>query len=314
VAVGEALGQEKARFARAFSWLRVREGAFSLVSFLCAFLSVLVTFSIVFVLGRETVAFFSSPEVTVWEFFTSTDWRPTFDPPGFGMVPLMTGTLMITLGSAIVAVPLGLATAIYLAEYAKPGLRKALKPILEILAGIPTIVYGYFALFHLTPMLRSIFGADDIEVFNSASGAIVVGIMTLPLVASLCDDAITAVPKSLREGGKALGATNYETIRHIVIPGALSGIMAAVILAVSRAIGETMAVTLAAGSSPKVTFDPGESIQTMTAYIVQISKGDTPSGSTAYLTLFAVGATLFAVTYGLNVIARRLVKKYGSRY
>jgi phosphate transport system permease protein len=230
------------------------------------------------------------------------------------MVPLMTGTLMITLGSAVVAVPLGLATAIYLSEYAKPGLRRVLKPILEILAGIPTIVYGYFALFHLTPMLRSLFGAERIEVFNSASGAIVVGVMTLPLVASLCDDAITAVPKSLREGGKALGATNYETIRYIVIPGALSGIMASVILAVSRAIGETMAVTLAAGSSPKVTFDPGESIQTMTAYIVQISKGDTPSGSTAYLTLFAVGATLFAVTYGLNVVARRLVRKYGSRY
>ena len=306
--------QEGALFKRAFSWLRVREGAFSLVSFACAFLSVLITFSIVFVLGKETVAFFQSPEVSVWEFFTSTDWRPTFDPPGFGMVPLMTGTLMITLGSAVVAVPLGLATAIYLAEYAKPNLRKVLKPILEILAGIPTIVYGYFALFHLTPMLRSIFGADNVGVFNSASGAIVVGVMTLPLVTSLCDDAITAVPRSLREGGKALGSTNYETIRHIVLPGALSGIMASFILAVSRAIGETMAVTLAAGNSPQVTFNPGESIQTMTAYIVQISKGDTPAGTTAYLTLFAVGATLFAITYGLNVLARKVVKKYGSRY
>jgi phosphate transport system permease protein len=163
-------------------------------------------------------------------------------------------------------------------------------------------------------MLRSLFGAENIEVYNAGSGALVVGIMTLPLVASLCDDAIMAVPNSLREGGKALGSTNYEVIRRIVIPGALSGIMASFILAVSRAIGETMAVTLAAGASPKVTFNPGESIQTMTAYIVQISKGDTPAGSTAYLTLFAVGATLFTITFGLNIVARRIVKKYGRRY
>lgn len=314
MALGGTLDGEKALFRRAFSWLRVREGAYSVVSFLCAFVSVVITFSIVFVLGRETVMFFQSPEVSVGEFFTGTEWRPTFDPPKFGMVPLMTGTLMITLGSALVAVPLGLASAIYLAEYARPWVRKVLKPILEILAGIPTIVYGYFALFHLTPMLRRVFGADDIEVFNGASGAIVVGVMTLPLVASLCDDAITAVPRSLREGGKALGSTNYETIRKIVLPAALSGIMASFILAVSRAIGETMAVTLAAGSQPQVTFDPGESIQTMTAYIVQISKGDTPAGSTAYLTLFAVAATLFVVTYALNVLARKIVRKYGSRY
>ena len=306
--------KEKALFQRAFSWLHFREGAYSLVSFACAFVSVIITFSIVFVLGNETIAFFQSPDVTVREFFTTTDWRPTFDPPGFGMVPLMTGTLMITLGSALVAVPLGLASAIYLAEYAKPAVRKALKPILEILAGIPTIVYGYFALFHLTPFLRSVFGADRIEVFNAASGAIVVGVMTLPLVTSLCDDAITAVPRSLREGGKALGSTNYETIRRIVLPGALSGIMASFILAVSRAIGETMAVTLASGQTPNVTFNPGEAIQTMTAYIVQISKGDTPNGSTAYLTLFAVAATLFAITYALNVLARKMVRKYGSRY
>jgi phosphate transport system permease protein len=266
------------------------------------------------ILGKETWAFFQQPGVTFGEFFTGTEWGPTYSPPQYGMVPLMTGTLMITLGSALVAVPLGLASAIYLAEYARPVVRKVLKPILEVLAGIPTIVYGYFALFHLTPFLRSIFGVERIEVYNAASGAIVVGIMTLPLVASLCDDAITAVPRSLREGGKALGSTNFETIRHIVLPAALSGIMASFILAVSRAIGETMAVTLAAGSWPRVTFNPGQSIQTMTAYIVQISKGDTPAGSTAYLTLFAVGATLFAVTYALNVLARRLVLKYARRY
>jgi phosphate transport system permease protein len=314
VALRGSVAGEKPLFHRGFSWLRVREGAYSFASFLCAFVSILITFSIVFVLGKETVAFFQSPDVTVLEFFTGTDWRPTFEPPGFGMVPLMTGTLMITVGSALVAVPLGLASAIYLAEYARPGLRRILKPVLEVLAGVPTIVYGYFALFHLTPLLRSVFGRENVEVYNAASGAIVVGIMTLPLVTSLCDDALTAVPRSLREGGRALGSTNYETIRRIVLPGALSGIMASFILAVSRAIGETMAVTLAAGSSPKVTFDPGESIQTMTAYIVQISKGDTPAGSTAYLTLFAVGATLFAVTFGLNVLARKIVRKYGSRY
>ncbi len=317
MAVGRTGGFEnggKALFGRAFSWLRVREGGYTVVCFACALLSVFVTFAIVWVLGKETWTFFTQEGVSLSEFFGSADWRPTFDPPGYGMLPLLTGSLMITVGSAVVAVPLGLASAIYLAEYAKPWVRRVLKPILEILAGIPTIVYGYFALFHVTPMLRSLFGVENIEVYNAASGALVVGIMTLPLVASLCDDAITAVPKSLREGGKALGSTNYEVIRRIVLPGALSGIMAAFILAVSRAIGETMAVTLAAGSSPKVTFNPGESIQTMTAYIVQISKGDTPSGSTAYLTLFAVGATLFTITFGLNIIARRIVKKYGSRY
>lgn len=287
---------------------RPREAVYKGLCFLCAFISVITTFGIIFVLGKETIVFFQQPGVSVVDFFTGTEWSPTFKDAKFGILPLLSGTLMITIGSALIALPIGLASAIFLSEYASPRLRNILKPSLELLAGVPTVVYGFFALFHVTPLLRSLF--PSVEVFNAASGAIVVGIMILPLVTSLCDDALTAVPRSLREGGLAMGSTSYEVTRRIVVPAALSGVMAAFILAISRAIGETMAVTLAAGQTPKLTLNPGESIQTMTAYIVQISKGDTPAGSTAYLTLFAVGATLFVMTMGLNIIARKIVRKY----
>jgi phosphate transport system permease protein len=276
----------------------------------CALLSIFVTVAIIVVLFTETVQFFR--QVSPITFFTGTQWSPTFADPKFGVLPLLAGTAMITVGGAIIALPLGLLSAIYLSEYAKPRARNILKPILEILAGIPTVVYGYFALFNVTPFLKTFI--PDLNVFNALSGCIVVGIMILPLVSSLCEDALSAVPRSLREGAYAVGSTKLEVTMKIVVPAALSGIMAAFILAISRAVGETMAVTLAAGMTPNLTWDPRESIQTMTAFIVQISKGDTPQGSVAYLTLFAVGFTLFVITFLLNVFAQRLVKRYRQVY
>lgn len=272
----------------------------------------MTTLGIIFVLASETFQFFRLSGVSVGEFLTGTVWTPTFKDANFGILPLVMGTLQITLGAAVVALPLGLASAVFLSEYANSKTRRVLKPVLEVLAGVPTVVYGFFALFHVTPLLRSVF--PNVQVFNAASGAIVVGVMILPLVTSLCDDALTAVPRSLREGALAMGSTSFETVRKVLVPAALSGIMASFILAVSRAVGETMAVTLAAGQTPKMSLNPAESIQTMTAYIVQISKGDTPAGSKEYLTLFAVGATLFVITFGLNFLARKVVRKYRMVY
>jgi phosphate transport system permease protein len=276
----------------------------------CALVSILTTVGIVGVLARETFNFFR--KVSPAEFFTGRDWSPTFANPKFGVLPLISGTLMITIGAALIAVPIGLLCAVYLSEYAKPKVRHFLKPALETLAGIPTVVYGYFALFTVTPFLRSVL--PDVQIFNAASGAIVVGIMILPLVSSLCEDALSAVPRSVRDAGLALGSTKYEVTTKITIPSALSGIMAAVVLAISRAVGETMAVSLAAGQTPKLTLDPRQSIETMTAYIVQISHGDTPDGSLAFQTIFAVGATLFVTTMLLNMLARKLVRRYRQEY
>jgi phosphate transport system permease protein len=280
--------------------------------FLCAAVSILTTLGILYTLLAETLAFFRAPGVSVREFFLGKEWAPTFRDAKFGIQPLVAGTLMITVGAALIALPLGLMSAIYLSEYAHPRVRTILKPILEILAGVPTVVYGYFALFHITPLLRKFI--PDVEVFNALSGCIVVGVMILPLVSSLCEDALTAVPRGLREGAYGLGSTKFEVTTRIVVPAALSGVSAAFILAISRAVGETMAVTLAAGQTPNLTLDPRESIQTMTAYIVQISKGDTPAGSTAYLTLFAVGMTLFLMTMALNIAAHWLVKRFRMVY
>jgi phosphate transport system permease protein len=218
------------------------------------------------------------------------------------------GTALIVVGAGLVALPTGLATGIYLSEYATPTFRAIVKPVLEILAGIPTVVYGYFALTTVTPLLKRFF--PGIEVFNAASGAIVVGIMILPMVASLCEDALSAVPDSLRRAGYALGATRGEVAMQVVVPSAISGISASFVLALSRALGETMAVTLASGATPKMTLDPFESIQTMTAYIVQVSLGDTPAGTVEYRTIFAVGTLLFAITLGMNVLAHRVLRRY----
>lgn len=286
------------------------EGLIRTFCMACALLSIVTTFGIIFILVRESWHFFSL--VSPVDYFTGTKWAPTFANPSYGVLPLLVGTLQITVGAGLIAIPLGLASAIYLSEYASPRTRSILKPFLELLAGVPTVVYGFFGLFFVTPLLRSFF--PNVEVFNAASGAIVVGVMILPLVTSLCEDAISAVPKSLREAAYGLGATKFEVSVKVVVPAALSGIMASFILALSRAVGETMAVTLAAGGMPNLSFNPAEGVQTMTAYIVQISKGDTPAGTPAYYTLFAVGLTLFAITFVMNIFANKLVKRFRQVY
>ncbi|MGQ0720347.1 MAG: phosphate ABC transporter permease subunit PstC [Candidatus Eiseniibacteriota bacterium] len=286
--------------------LDVRESLVRAALLLCAGVSVLTTGGIIAVLAVEALPFFG--DVPILEFFAGTKWAPLLEPRSFGVLPLFAGTMMIVVGAGLVAIPTGLATAIYLSEYSSPQFRGIVKPVLEILAGIPTVVYGYFALTSVTPLLQAVIPST--EVFNAASAAIVVGIMILPMVASLCEDALSAVPEALRRGGFALGATRAEVTVHVVVPSALSGIMASFVLALSRAIGETMAVTLAAGATPKLTLNPFESIQTMGAYIVQISLGDTPQGTIEHRTIYAVGALLFLITLAMNILARRIVERF----
>ena len=278
--------------------------------FACAAISVLTTLAVVGVLSVETFYFFQ--QVPASDFLFGTRWTPLLEPKSYGILPLLFGTTLIVIGAAIVALPVGLACAIYLSEYAGNRTRDLVKPILEILAGIPTIVYGFFAITFVTPILRTLIPST--EVFNAASAGIVVGIMVLPMVASLCDDALRAVPNALRDGAYSLGATSFEVTARIVVPASLSGIFAAFVLAISRAIGETMAVTLAAGATPNLTLNPLESIQTMTAYIVQVSLGDTPAGTLSYQTLFAVGAALFSMTLVLNLIANAIMNRYRDVY
>lgn len=296
---------------RAHSPLRDNvERIISFLLFSAAALSVLTTFGIIGVLVHETVPFFQ--HVSVTDFLFGTTWQPLLSPPSFGVLPLVVGTLHIVIGSAVLGLPLGLATAVFLSEYASPRARGFAKPFLEILAGIPTVVYGFFALTFVTPMLRHV--VPNIQVFNSLSAAIVVGIMILPTIASLCEDALRSVPRQLRDGAYALGATKFEVTTRIVVPSGLSGILAAFILAVSRAIGETMAVTLAAGSTPRISLNMFDSIQPMTAYIVQVSLGDTPRGTVEYQSIFAVALLLFLITLALNLVSNRILKRYREVY
>ncbi|BFH70007.1 MAG: phosphate ABC transporter permease subunit PstC [Paenibacillus dendritiformis] len=278
--------------------------------FLCAAVSVLTTIGIVYTLFSETWNFFS--RVNIADFLFGTRWSPLIQPKEFGILPLIGGTLLVTLIACLVAIPIGLASAIYLSEYAPDRVRKIVKPVLEVLAGVPTIVYGYFALTFVTPIIRDIFPSTG--VFNALSAGIVVGIMIIPMVSSLSEDAMTAVPRSLRHGAYALGATRFEVALKIVVPAALSGIVSSAVLAFSRAIGETMIVTVAAGATPQLTFNPLESIQTMTAYIVQVSLGDTPHGSIEYGTIFAVGMTLFIITFLLNILALWVARRFREEY
>ena len=287
-----------------------REGSIGGVLLLATLISVMTTIGVIIVLGSQSWTFFR--EVPLHEFLLGTRWTPLLEPRSFGVLPLVAGTMLIVIGAAFVALPLGLGSAMYMSEYASQKTRNWLKPILEILAGIPTVVYGYFALTFITPILKAII--PQTQIFNAASGSIVVGIMVLPMVASLCDDALRAVPNSLREGGFALGATRMEVSTRVVLPGALSGVLASFILAASRAIGETMAVTLAAGATPKLTLNPLASIQTMTAYIVQVSLGDTPQGTIEYQTIFAVGALLFLITLGMNLLGQRILHRFQETY
>lgn len=291
--------------------LRFKERTIHGVLLVCALASVATTAGIIWVLALESFRFFG--EVSPFEFLFGTRWAPLLEPKSFGVLPLVCGTLLVAGGALLVAVPIGLGSGIFLSEYAPRGVRAIVKPILEVLAGIPTVVYGYFAIVFVTPkILQPLLPGTDI--FNAASAAIVVGIMIVPTIASLCDDAFRAVPRSLRDVAYALSATKLEVSTRIVFPAAMSGVVASVILAFARAIGETMAVTLAAGAMPRMTANPLVSIQTMTSYIVQVSLGDTPHGTIEYQTIFAVGMVLFLLTLTFNVFARRILHRFREAY
>ncbi len=278
--------------------------------FVCAALSVFTTIGIVVVLAVETAGFLR--EVPIGDFLFGTEWTPLFANKRFGVLPLVMGTILVSTIAMIVALPMGLLSAIYLSEYAPPGVRRVVKPVLEILAGVPTVVYGYFALMFVTPLLQRF--VPGLAGFNALSPGIVMGIMILPLVSSLSEDAMRAVPRVLREGAYALGATRMQTSLSVVVPAAFSGITAAFILAVSRAVGETMIVVIAAGQQPRLTASPLVPIETMTAYIVQVSLGDTPQGTLEYRTIFAVGMLLFLMTFSLNLASTWLRERFREEY
>lgn len=288
------------------NWIKEIDIGVKVILGLCALVSIFTTIGIILVLSKETWAFFE--QVSIWKFLTGVKWEPLIEPKSFGVLPLISGTFLIVIGASIFALPIGIGTAIYLSEYAPKKIKDIIKPVLEVLAGIPTIVYGYFALTFITPLLKNIFPST--EVFNALSGSIVVGIMILPMVSSLCDDAFRAVPKELKEGGYALGATSFEVITQVIIPSAASRILASFILAISRAVGETMAVTLASGANPRFTLNPLESIQTMTAYIVQVSLGDTPADGIEYLTCFAIASLLFLLTLLMNIAGQSILMRF----
>lgn len=291
---------------------RKTEQAIQAFLFVCGAVSILTTLGIVYELGKEAWLFFGNPEVSLVEFFTSTEWIPSIGK--FGVLPLVNATLMTSFFAMLIALPLGLMAAIFLSEYASQHTRGVLKPILEILAGIPTVVYGYFALTFMTPLLKSIFGDSNIDIYNTLSAGLVMGIMILPTVSSMSEDALSAVPRSLREAAYGLGATRLETATQIVVPAALSGIIAAFIIGISRAVGETMIVALAAGAGPNFTFNPLRSAETMTGYIARISGGDVSYDTPDYNSIFAIGLLLFVITLGLNIFSRQMVKRFREVY
>jgi phosphate transport system permease protein len=301
----------KAKLVRPFVWLYSKsETIIERLLLACSLITLFTTVGIIAVLIFQTIGFFR--EVSIIDFFTDTEWTPLFDNKKFGIIALMSGTLLTTGIAMMVAIPLGLIIAIYLSEYAPKRFREIIKPIMEILAAIPTVVYGYFALVYVTPLLQIIF--PTMSGFNALSPGIVMGIMILPLVSSLSEDALYAVPKTLREGSFAMGATKFQTAFRVVVPAALSGIAVSIILALSRAIGETMIVAIAAGAQPRLTMNPLVPIQTATTYIVQVSSGDIDQNSMEYKTIFAVGMTLFVMTLILNNISFWLKKRYQENY
>jgi phosphate transport system permease protein len=285
---------------------RVGEEVIKGVLALCALVSMATTVGIIVALVEPAIEFFRA--VPLREFLTGTEWAPLFEPAHFGVVPLVVGTLSVTLWACLVAMPFGLGSAIFLSEYAGPRTRKTLKPALEVLAGIPTVVFGFFALTAVTPVLRHL--GVHVEIFNALSASLVMGVMLIPIVASVSEDAMSAVPQDLRDGAYALGSSKLQVSTRIVVPAAISGIAASYVLAISRAVGETMIVLIAAGQQPNLTFDPRLAIETMTAFIAATGAGDVPTGSIEYKTIFAVGLTLFIGTLILNLIAIRLVRKY----
>ena len=291
---------------------RIGETIIQALLFLSGFVSIFTTIGIVYELGKEALLFFQMPEVSILESLTNTQWQP--HTGNFGIWPLVTATLMTTVIAMLIAIPLGLGVAIYLSEYATPKARNILKPILEVLAGVPTIVYGYFALMFMTPLLRSIFGRDVVEIYNTASAGLVMGILILPLITSMTEDALSAVPRSLREAAYAMGGTRLEVALQVVVPAALSGIAAAIIIGVSRAIGETMIVAVAAGAGPKFTLNPFKGAETITGHIVRISGGDLSYDSIDYNSIFALGLLLFIITLTLNFISQRIVRRFREVY
>jgi phosphate transport system permease protein len=300
--IGPSLAPQRRR--RAVEWVIERALQAAAVG------SVLVTAGIIAVLLAETLAFLR--DVSLVEFLTGTEWTPLFSEKRFGVLPLVAGTVLVSAIAMVVALPAGLLAAIYLSEYAPYRVRRGVKPLLEILAGIPSVVYGYFALLFVTPLLQTF--VPGLAGFNALGPGIVMGLMILPLVSSLSEDALHAVPSGLREGALALGATRMQTTLRVVVPAAFSGISASFILAMSRAIGETMVVAIAAGQQPRLTANPLVPIETMTAYIVQVSLGDTPAGTLEYRTIFAVGMLLFLMTFGLNIVSNWLRRRYREVY
>jgi phosphate transport system permease protein len=279
---------------------------------LAALISILTTTGIILSLVEETIVFFG--DVPVGDFLFGTEWAPLFEPASFGVLPLVSGTLLISLVAMLVATPLGLGAAIYLAEYARPSVRKTIKPILELLAGVPTIVFGYFALTFFTPeILRGLFSLD-VAIFNGLVGGIIIGFLIIPTVASISEDSMSAVPQALREGAFGLGASKLQVTMRVVFPAALSGIVASLVLAMSRAVGETMVVVIASGLQPQWGANLGEAMETMTAFIAATAKGDIATGSIAYKTIFAVGMTLFVITLVMNLFSIRFVRKYRQVY
>jgi len=291
---------------------RIGESIIQAFLFFCGLLSVVTTLAIVLVLVWQASSFFREPGVTLVGFLTGVHWQPKIGD--FGVLPLVSATLLTTFIAMMVALPLGLFVAIYLSEYATPRARGILKPILEVLAGIPTVVYGFFALNFITPFLRSAFGSNTVDIYNTASAGLAMGILILPLISTMTEDALTAVPRSLREAGYGLGATKLEVALKIVLPAAISGIAAAVLIGLSRAIGETMIVAIAAGAGPNLTFNPFNSAETMTGYIVRISGGDLSYASVDYESIYAIALLLFMITLGLNLISQRIVGRYLERY
>jgi len=281
---------------------------------LAALVSIATTIGIVIAVFVPAIELFQTVPFT--DFITGTDWSPLFEPPSYGVLPLVSATILISLLAMLIAAPVGLASAMYLSEYARPRARQTLKPILEVLAGIPTVVFGFFALEFVTPLFRAVlpFDGELPQIFNALTAAVVMGIMIVPTVASLAEDAMTAVPNALRQGAHALGATKRQVTVNVVFPAALSGIVAALVLGVSRAIGETMIVTIAAGNRPNLSWNPLEAMQTMTGYIAQAGSGDVPVGTVDYDTIFAVGALLFIATLIMNLISIRLVRRYRQVY
>jgi phosphate transport system permease protein len=277
---------------------------------LCALVSVATTVGIVVALFEPAIEFFR--EISIVDFLTGTEWTPLFTPSAFGVLPLVAGTMLVVACACVVCIPFGLGAAIYLSEYARGRTRKILKPALEVLAGIPTVVYGYFALTFVTPRLQEL--GLPVGVFSALSAGLVMGVMLLPTVASVSEDAMAAVPRDLRDGAYALGSTKYQVATRIVVPAAISGIIASFVLAISRAVGETMIVLIAAGGQPNWTWNPLEAVQTMTAFIAATGQGDVPTGSIEYKTIFAVGATLFVMTLVMNLVAIRLVRRYREVY